>query len=188
MGLLNHLCQPKVPWDKVLRQFLISRLSSEKEPDYRRPSRRNLAGITSYFEPNRQNKKTIKTLVVCMDLSGSCWCSEVVSKFVSNIDLVQQSCRNKVVLITFDYGINDVIEIPANKKLSDVINGNEVELHGGGGTEFAQPIERAKEYNPDVVVVFTDCYGDFGDQPKFPVVWASIGDSAPWGKNILIDD
>ena len=188
MGLLNHLAKPKVPWDKLLRQYLISRLSQEKEPNYRRPSRRNLAGITNYFEPSRQNKKTIKTLVVCMDLSGSCWCSEVVSKFVSNIDMVKDHCRNKVVLITFDYGINDIIEVPVNKKLADIINNKEVKLHGGGGTEFSQPIEKAKEYNPDVCVVFTDCYGDFGEQPKFPVVWASIGDTAPWGHNIKIED
>lgn len=187
-GLLNHLAQPKVPWDKVLRQFLISRLSQEKEPNYRRPSRRNLAGITDYFEPSRQNKKAIKTLVVCMDLSGSCWSSQVVSKFVSNIDIVKQHCRNRVVLITFDCGVNDIIEVPVNKNLADIINNKEVELHGGGGTEFSLPIEKAKEYSPDVCVVFTDCYGDFGDKPSFPVLWASIGDSAPWGHNIKIDD
>lgn len=189
IGLLEHLYKPKVNWQAILRSFLTSRLRPDKESDYSRPSRRNLAGVTKIFEPNRVRKKGIKTLVVCLDTSGSCWNSEVVSKFVSNIDVIHQSTGSELVLISFDDGVQGVFEVKANEKISDMINSKRIEITGGGGTSFVEPIEKALEYNPDVIAVFTDCYGPFGDQPKgTPVLWATIGDEAPWGRNILIEE
>lgn len=188
IGLLNHLYKPKLNWQAILRSFLTSRLRPEKEPDYSRPSRRNLAGVHKIFEPNRVKKRGIKTLVVCLDTSGSCWNSPILSKFVSNIDVIHQSTASELILVVFDDGIHDVFEIKSNQRLSDLINNKSINITGGGGTSFVEPINKALEYNPDVIAVFTDCYGPFGDRPKVPVLWATIGEEAPWGKNILIDD
>lgn len=187
MGLLKHLYKPKVNWQAILRSFLVSRLKPEKEPDYSRPSRRNLAGVTKIFEPNRVKKRGIKRLAVCLDTSGSCWSSPVISKFVSNIDLVQSITGAELVVITFDDGIHEVEVIDSKVKLSDLINSNVVKFTGGGGTSFVEPIEEAIKHNPDVITVFTDCYGPFGEETKIPTIWASIGEEAPWGRNILID-
>jgi len=188
MGLLKHLYKPKLNWQAILRSFLTSRLRPEKELDYSRPSRRNLAGVHKIFQPNRVKKRGIKTLVVCLDTSGSCWCSPIISKFVSNIDIIHKNTCSELILIVFDDGVHEVIKINSNQKLSEMINNKEIEVTGGGGTSFVEPIEKALEYNPDVIAVFTDCYGPFGNQPKVPVLWATIGCEAPWGKNIIIED
>ena len=188
MGLLEHLIKPKVNWQAILRQYLTNRVKPETEPDYRRPSRRNLAGVTTIFEPNRVKKKGLKTMVVCLDTSGSCWCSEVISKFVSNVEAVHNATGCELIVITFDSDVQDIVKVKMGARLSDLINNSEVEIHGGGGTSFIEPINKAMEYNPSVIAVFTDCYGPFGDNINVPTIWASIGDSAPWGKTILIED
>lgn len=188
MGLLKHLYKPKVDWQAILRSFLVSRLKPEKESDYSRPSRRNLAGVTNIFEPNRIKKRGIKTLVVCLDTSGSCWSSPVISKFVSNVDVVQATSGADLILITFDDGVHEVEVIKPKEKLSTLINSKKLSLTGGGGTSFIEPIEQAMKFEPDVIAVFTDCYGPFGDPVKVPTIWATIGAEAPWGRNIVIDE
>lgn len=188
MGLLDHLEKPKVNWQAILRQFLIHRLTPETEPDYRRPSRRNLAGVTTIFEPSRIKKRGIKKMVVCLDTSGSCWCSEVQSKFIANIDLIHAQTGCELIVITFDSDVHDVITVDKNKKLANLVNNKEVALHGGGGTSFIEPIEEALNHKPSVIAVLTDCYGPFGSAPNVPTIWASIGDCAPWGKTVLIEE
>lgn len=188
MGLLKHLYKPKVNWQAILRSYLVSRLKPEKEPDYTRPSRRNLAGVTHIFEPNRVRKRGIKRLAVCLDTSGSCWCSPTVSKFVSNIDLVQSVTGAELIVITFDDGIHEVEVIDNKTKLSELINNKAITFTGGGGTSFIEPIEEALKYNPDVITVFTDCYGSFGPECKLPTIWATIWEEAPWGRNIVINE
>lgn len=188
MGLLEHLSKPKTDWQAILRTFMTVKLSTDREPDYSRPSRRNLAGVTKYFQPNRKKKVGIKTMVVCLDLSGSCWNSQTQSMFISNIDAIHKATNSNLVLITFDDGVQDVFEVPYGKTLSTMVNEQEIELSGGGGTEFIQCIERALEYNPTVIAVMTDCWGPFGEDPGVPTIWASIGDPAPWGRTLLIDE
>lgn len=188
MGLLEHLYKPKINWQAILRSFLNSRLKPEKEADYSRPNRRNLAGVIQHFEPNRTKKRGIKTLAVCLDTSGSCWNSQTISKFVSNIDVVHRETGSELIVIIFDWEVHEVFTVKQNESLSKLINDKKVEITGGGGTSFIEPMNKALEYNPDVIAVFTDCYGPFGDMPKVPVIWASIGDSAPWGKIIIIDE
>jgi predicted metal-dependent peptidase len=188
MGLLKHLYKPKINWQAILRSYLNNRLSPEKQADYTRPSRRNLAGVTKFFEPNRIRKRAIKTMVVCLDTSGSCWDSLTMSKFVSNIDSIHQITHSNLVVIIFDYGVHEVFEVKFEESLAELINNKRVNITGGGGTSFIAPINKAIEFNPDVIAVFTDCYGPFGDDPKIPTIWATIGDPAPWGKSIVIEE
>ncbi len=41
---------------------------------------------------------------------------------------------------------------------------------------------------PDALVYLTDLYGETGDEPDFPVIWATYGvcGDAPWGEQIKL--
>ena len=62
------------------------------------------------------------------------------------------------------------------------------QIKGGGGTDFRPVFEyvRKKSLNPDLLLFFTDGYGDAPDNPPpYPVMWVLANDSrppAPWGR------
>lgn len=51
------------------------------------------------------------------------------------------------------------------------------------GTDFRPLIKAAANFTPDALVYLTDLYGEMGDEPDFPVIWATYGvaGNAPWG-------
>lgn len=190
LKLKKELPKVKVDWAKVMRDFLTARLTTERQPNWKRPNRRVTAGISEYFEPYLDKKKGIRKLALCWDISGSCFSKDVISKFVANIEAVHKITSCDLYLIPFDTEVVDsqVTRLEYYQKLSDLINDNQLELAGGGGTDFYPPISYAEELNSDVIVVLTDCYGPFPDQPRVPVLWATTGDPAPWGKTIYLLD
>lgn len=190
LKLKKELPKVKVDWTRVLRDFLTSRLLQEREPNWKRPGRRYTAGISEYFEPYRDRKKGIKKLVVCWDISGSCFDDNTVAKFVANIEAVHSITACQLYLVPFDTEVvtDEVVQLHHHQKLSDLIKESNLNLSGGGGTSFIPPIEYSEKLSPDVIVVLTDCYGPFPDPIRVPVLWASTGDTAPWGKTININD
>ena len=190
--LLHHVNRVKTPWRKVLSEFLLSRLRPEREPNWRRPSRRVLAGVTDIYEPARDRQRGIKKLGILIDLSGSCWTSKIFSAFVSHIDKILETTASEAIVVTFDSDVQNIIKIPLRGKLSDVIMSEQVELTGGGGTDFVPPVLEIVKHKPDVVVGFTDCYGPFPILPPkgIPFIWGTLPRSGkpPWGKFVEIDD
>ena len=63
-----------------------------------------------------------------------------------------------------------------------------IKYTGGGGTDFRPLIEAAKDFEPDALVYLTDLYGETGEEPDFPVIWATHGISGdvPWGEQIKL--
>jgi predicted metal-dependent peptidase len=84
-----------------------------------------------------------------------------------------------------DAAVHQITEIDwtdATRELS------EIKYTGGGGTDFRPLIAAAAEFSPDALVYLTDLYGDTGDEPDFPVIWATHGvaGNAPWGEQIKL--
>jgi predicted metal-dependent peptidase len=60
---------------------------------------------------------------------------------------------------------------------------------GGGGTDFRPPFARVEELGifPDMMVYFTDTYGTFPQEPRYPVIWGVTTDrDPPWGEVVRI--
>lgn len=191
VNLENDLPKVKIHWTKLLKQFLTSRLMLERESNWKRPSRRFTAGTTDIYEPYRDRKKGIKRLALCWDISGSCFDQETINKFVANIEAIHKSTACELVLIPFDTQVKEsnVYTLTAQDSFSQVIK-SRIKVEGGGGTDLRAPIDYANSINPTVIVVLTDCY-QFGEWPapsRYPTLWASTGDSAPWGKTIIMED
>jgi len=88
----------------------------------------------------------------------------------------------EVTVVECDYRIHDVYPY------RDITG-----IKGRGGTSFFPPFdaEFLRKHRPDVIVYFTDGYGEApGESPKIPVYWCiSSGGIAPtdWGFRIDMD-
>ena len=63
---------------------------------------------------------------------------------------------------------------------------------GGGGTSFTPVFEYLKKEQDetDLLIYFTDGYGDKPEKPSFPVMWVITPDgknSIPWGQEAKMD-
>ncbi len=88
-------------------------------------------------------------------------------------------------MIMTDAAVHQITEIDWTEATREL---SEIKYTGGGGTDFRPLIAAAAEFSPDALVYLTDLYGDTGDEPDFPVIWATHGvaGNAPWGEQIKL--
>ena len=99
-----------------------------------------------------------------------------------------RALRTKPKKSGFDYRrreVHQIIEIEWREATEELKN---LKYTGGGGTDFRPLIKAAAEFSPDVLIYLTDLFGETGDEPDFPVIWATHGVSgkANWGEQIKL--
>lgn len=115
------------------------------------------------------------------------WISEgIIFPFANTVNKNQKSFdQRNLVLIIGDAAVHQTLEIDwrdADRELS------RIKYTGGGGTDFRPAIKAAGDFMPDALVYLTDLCGETGDEPDFPVIWATHGaaGNAPWGDIIRL--
>ena len=68
-----------------------------------------------------------------------------------------------------------------------------IQFQGGGGTSFIPVFQYVEENFPQtqILIYFTDGYGDVPEEPDFPVLWVITPDgrnSIPWGYVIKLPE
>ena len=183
-GMFGELMRPKINWRGVLRQFLTATCTSVGESTWARPNRRVLASGDTYMPG--EIGKTARHLVMVFDTSGSCFGTEEMTAFVSQIAHITKQLKPKLVTVLYvDYVVqgsqqfrNGQIAVQSMKPV------------GGGGTDMTKGFAWCTEnrVRPDAMVIFTDMYTPFGQPPGYPVLWAATTDiKAPWGTTIQIE-
>lgn len=171
-GVLDDKKSDDIPWHQILLAHLQDLL---------------LVSDTSFARPNRRfihqglvlpgNVKEPSGIVVyVIDTSGS--------QTDEDLDIASGHCQT----IADEIQANEVIVIYCDETVQNVDRfdyGDEIKLkaYGGGGTRFSPPFNwLVKEgIEPDVLVYFTDGYGNVGgscrldEDPTYPVIWASSG-------------
>ncbi len=194
--LLERLaCEmPRVetPWEQIFCSIVQTAFQEETQKNYSRPLRRWLAlereykqqaGVNLPFAPDTIKKRGTR-LAVALDTSGSID-RELLGRFLAEIAaLCAFNQRNLVVLIG-DAAVHKIVEIDWGNASGEL---SEIKYTGGGGTDFRPLIEAAAEFEPDALVYLTDLYGEMGDEPRFPVIWATHGvaGKASWGDVIRL--
>jgi len=172
---LVDLRTPRVPWRRLLRQFVNASLTRD-EYDPRRPNRRWLS--EGFVVPGLSGER-VQHVVVALDTSGSMTaeqlseaCAEIrtIAREVAELQLVVADAKVQEV-VTLDH-----LEAWLGKRAAK----------GGGGTDHRPVFAWLQEQrlHPDLFIGLTDLESTFPDRkPAFPVLWITPRrhGAAPWG-------
>lgn len=190
--LAREIPQTETPWEQILRSLVQTVFQEQTVKNYSRPSRRwlslesdyqNYAGVCLPFSPD-ETKRRGSRLAVALDTSGSID-SGLLSRFLAEISALCELNQRNLVLIIGDSEVHQIAEIDWRDASGEL---KSQKYPGGGGTDFRPLIKAAAEFAPDALIYLTDLFGETGDEPNFPVIWATHGISgnADWGEQIKL--
>lgn len=175
---IEVLTTPQVNWREQLRRFVNQ--TSKDDYTWMRPNRRY---VTHGFCLPSAYSENMGEITVAIDTSGSIT-QEMLNAFGAEITAIVQSVRpSKTTVIYCDARINHVDQFGPGEDLWFT-------LHGGGGTSFKPPFEYVSKYTlaPVCLIYLTDMYGEFPDEPEYPVLWCATSDvEGPFGQTIYIN-
>lgn len=152
---LDRFLKPKLP-SKVLLQRYFNRMSRGGR-NWGRPNKR----YSDVYLPQRKSRH-LGHVAVAVDASGSV-SDEEFKRFISEVAGIFSSCfPQKISLITFDTRIRQVDEVRSMQELLDL------KFIGRGGTDIEDVLLWARDYNPQVMMVFTDGWFPFPDPQDMP--------------------
>ena len=166
--LLNEFLKPPtVPWEKILRRWIVNTRRIKAVRSMRRPKRRMLVGQDDACTfPGRASDRKYN-LLYAIDTSGS-MSSDDLQKCLIELQGVQKSDDDiSITVIEADTVIHKEYEIGPNSKV-------DFKVLGRGGTTFDDVFIRAKELKPDAVVYATDGYAPLPalhNRVTCPVIW-----------------
>lgn len=144
-SILDKFLKPQVPWNNILRRYLIDKLHSRLT--YRRPNRR----YDEFYLPSR--RKTDNGLAVMsfyLDTSGSI-SDEMVQIFNSEVRHVHNYFKPRELnLVQFDTDIRHEIKYKRGQRVS------KMNVSGRGGTDLGCVYEHILKTKPNFVVILTD--------------------------------
>jgi|FLYL01.1.fsa_nt_gi hypothetical protein len=119
-------------------------------------------------------------LVMVLDTSGSMQ-AEDLAQAIAAVKAIA-SRATPVRLIAGDTEVTLDVEITAAHAVPRT-------LTGSGGTDIKPLIDRAMQYRPDGLVLITDGYLDWPDDPGVPVLWirTGAGNTPPWKSVTIVD-
>jgi predicted metal-dependent peptidase len=190
--LAADLPRVETPWEQIFRSVVQTAFQEATEKNYSRPNRRWLAlernyfsqaGVNLPFSPDTVKKRGTR-LAVALDTSGSVD-GELLGRFLAEIGAMCAYNQRNLVLLIGDAAVHHIAEIDWRDVTDELAR---IKYTGGGGTDFRPLIAAAKDFEPDALVYLTDLYGETGDEPGFPVIWAThgIAGDAPWGEQIKL--
>ena len=188
--LTGELPRVETPWEQIFRSVVQTAFQEAAQQNYSRPNRRWLAmerdyyqqaGVNLPFAPDTIRKRGTR-LAVALDTSGSID-EGLLGRFTREIAAMCVFNQRNLVLIIGDAAVHQIKEIDWRDSSGEL---SAIKYTGGGGTDFRPLIAVAAEYEPDALVYLTDLYGETGDAPGFPVIWATHGAAgkAAWGEQI----
>jgi len=173
------LAPPTIPWGKIFKQYVGTKIKAGFKYSWKRPSRRfgeRMKGIV----PSR----TIK-IAVAIDTSGSISPKDF-REFLSELNGILKTYKNKTKVLICDAELQKVYDYKPYQQL-------DVKFEGRGGTDF-RPVFAwlQKEWKPDLLIYFTDTEGTFPSPfPTYPVLWILPSDydglDVPFGTKVKIN-
>jgi len=178
--LVDSMMQPKIAWHEHLAAYLRQKfcMRSGSRHTFTPPNRRYL--YQDVIMTSRVGKKK-PCLAFSVDTSGSMRPQDL-DLAIGEMNSIRRQYKVPLYLIECDTQVHNAKWINPNEQVP--------ELKGGGGTSFVPVMEHLQQEKPDVdvLVYFTDGYGDFGKDPGFDVIWVVNSQvTPPYGKVIRVD-
>ena len=178
-ALLEKLQKPSLPWQEMLKQFVSSCYGGKRR--WLPPARRHV--WQDIYLPSMRDEAL--RAVVALDTSGST-AGDLPLFFAELVSLMKSFGKFDLDVIQCDAEIQDVehyseVNLPPP--------GKKWKAKGLGGTDFRpvfKYIKKKMPAQPDLLLFFTDGYGDAPEQrPAYPVMWVLTEDGRPpaeWGR------
>ena len=162
----------KLRWQELLAQFVTSCFGGSRR--WLPPNRRYISSGL-YLQSRRDSRLQA---VLAFDTSGST--GEELPQFAAEFtNLLNTFGQYDLTVICCDSQIQSVETYSQDKPFP----GRKFNFKGGGGTAFTPVFDYIKKNIPEVnlLVYFTDGYGDIPAKPSYPVMWVI----SPNGKNVI---
>lgn len=191
-AILADLSPATVPWEVLLRGLLAQALADRPQPSWRRPAGRWVArmaeaeragGPVPVFEPGRQHSAHQPRLVIGLDTSSSID-PQTLRLFAAEAEAIARRTGAEAHLMAFD----EAVFLHARLDPGGWQGLRDAPLRTGGGTDFADLLDRAGKLGPSIAVVLTDLDAPLPPAPGFPVLWAvprQVADP-PYGRVLRI--
>lgn len=174
----------KVPWYKVLRQFVQQRAISH----WNYPPSKRYQSVALLPKPQ---KERCGILGIAIDTSGSITSKQLGEFWREVLAIRKDYPRLTIRLVTCDAEVTSDEIFPPFSPLPEA-----KELIGRGGTDFRPAFERFKQHPvPEVVIYLTDGMGDYPPAPPpYPVLWVLSQpephwkERLPFGMAIVLDE
>lgn len=166
--------QAKVPWRKILHQFVQQRVISH----WNYPPSRRYQSVALLPKPQRER---YGILGIAIDTSGSITSNQLEQFWGEVLTIRKDYPRLTIRLVTCD------AEVTSDEIFSPFVPLPEAkELSGRGGTDFRPAFERFNQPPvPEAVVYLTDGMGDYPTaSPTYPVLWVLSRPEPQWHKHL----
>ena len=172
--LMEQLADPKVPWQTVLRDFIVR--TAKNDYAWHRPNTRYLSG--GFVLPGLISDE-LPAGVLVIDSSGST--DGYQQRFGAEVSSILEVFNTRLQVLYVDARVNHAFEVGREDLPL------QLEAHGGGGTNFCPAFEWVDQNgnDPAFLVYLTDMEGRFpADAPSYPVLWVDVKgkhDAPPFG-------
>jgi predicted metal-dependent peptidase len=187
--LVGELKAPKLDARDMLRRFIDR--SIQKSYAWTRPNKRYLShGLTL---PSLISDRP-GHIVALVDVSGSLWSDAAQAALTSELQgALDNGAADQITVVYADTDVTGSAEYFPGDQI-------ELETNGGGGTDFAAPLQWVADNceNVAAILYLTDMQTcDFGEEPDAPILWLVCGDpreaqpfikACPFGEVVYIDE
>jgi len=175
MEELNAHLKSKVNWKRQLRNMVASALNVTRKKTRSKVNRR------LGYQLQGTKKDDIFKIAFCVDTSGS-MSTESLSQCWAELVAIHKNMNCDITVIEADCEVQNVYEFSRKSP---------PKFSGRGGTSYVKSVDKAKEFNPDIILYFTDLdCADVPKDPKIPFLWIGVGNQQPpanFGRVIRID-
>lgn len=185
----------------LLKELFLRTEVCREEPDSIDPMFYNygfeLYGDVALIEPMETCEQvTFHTLVIAIDVSGSCTDKEIMECFLGETyqcisQLKARHAQGQILLLQCDDGIQkeELLELKEFEEIP-----KEVNVVGSGGTNFIPVFERLTKFEEDggkvnALLYLTDGYGKYPEnKPDYPVYFVLPDSAQGWKENEMERD
>lgn len=166
--VIDELTQPKLNWIDILYKYVNS--TNKNDFSWRKPNRRFFPDL---YLPSLYSEN-ISNITVAIDTSGSI-STKFLGKMLSELDYIYKLYKpTNFKIIDCDYVIHNIHEVDEFTEIESL------NFTGYGGTSF-EPVLNYCDNNPtNLLIYFTDLYGDIIPRDtEYPVLWICYSQHPP---------